>query len=507
MSLLDMQRNIKHVVHLMMENRGFDTLLGWLYADGARPAVNIPPLRYGELPFYGVQSGGETWQPDDPSFFGPGPYTGTKRMINRGNWGYCHMPPSDPGEPWDQVKKQIYGPGCDTNLPANKLMRGFWLNYNEQWGIGSTDDILATATPNELPVINTLARAFAVSDMWFASAPTETNPNRAFSLGGSSLGRKINKSFTGVPYTDLRTIFTVFNETGVSAKLYGDHYWIWTPPEKYFTQYMFPLGMTSANLGGSIAQFQNAVATDRLPVFTYLEPTFFSQASPTIGTDYHPPGSLYQGEKFLKKIYDTLLAYPAVFSKTLFIVTFDEHGGTYDHIPPPPAPKPDGLSDCFIRYGVRVPTLLITPWVAPGTVFRGPWYPGASNALPFDHTSMLATLMKWQGIPYSQPADRGFLRLRTAVAPTFESAIINQKNASWPQVSPYDCSIFSEMLGQTSMPRTALPIAVKRITNLPHDEPEFQQIVAGIEANVTTEEQLVAELRKLIDKYGDRPRE
>lgn len=508
MALADMQRNIKHVVHLMLENRGFDTLLGWLYADGATPAVNHPSLRPGELPFYGVASGGsETWQPDDPSFFGNGPYTGGKRMIHRGNWGYCHMPVSDPGEPWDDVAQQIYGPNRDMNLPANKRMRGFWLNYQNQPGIGSTDDILATSTPQELPVINTLAKGFAVSDMWFASAPTETNPNRAFSLGGSSLGRKVNETFNGVPFTDLRTIFTVFNENRVGAKIYADHYWKWASG-KYFTEYMFPLGFNTGNLGGSIAHFQYAVFSDTLPTFSYLEPTFFGEADPTFGTDYHPPGSLYEGEKFLRRMYDTLRSRPEVFAKTLFIVTFDEHGGTYDHITPPTnAPVPDPLSNDFNRYGVRVPTLLISPWVTPGTVFRGPWYPGASNnALPFDHTSVLATLMDWQNIPYNRVVDRGWLHARTAVAPTFEDVITNVKNTTWPDTQLFDCSTLADPLGATKIPRASIPTAVTRITNLPPDDPEHKRIVSHIESVVVTEEQLLAEFRVLMAKYGDVPR-
>jgi phospholipase C len=418
------------------------------------------------------------------------------------------MPASDPGEPWDDVTEQIYGPSRDMRLPLNKHMRGFWLNYAKQWGVGSTDDILATSTPHDLPVINGLARGFAVSDMWFASAPTQTNPNRAFSLGGSSLGRKNNGSFNGIPYTDLRTIFTVFNEQGVSAKLYADHYWM-VESRQYFTQYMFPLGMTSANIGGSIAKFQEAVASDSLAAFTYLEPTFFGEVTPTFGTDYHPPGSLYQGEKFLRRIYDTLRAHPAVFNKTLFIVTFDEHGGTYDHITPPTnAPVPDTQSHEFSRYGLRVPTLLITPWVAPGTVFRGPWYPaGPRNDLPFDHTSVLATLMKWKNIPYTRPTDAGWLRARTAVAPTFENVIGNQKTTSWPSVHLYECSIAEgATLGQTGIPRTAITVGISRITNLPPDDPEHQRIAAGIESRVVSEEHLAVEFRKLIREYGDRPR-
>jgi len=164
------------------------------------------------------------------------------------------------------------------------------------------------------------------------------------------------------------------------------------------------------------------------------------------------------GEKFLRRIYDTLCNHPTVFNKTLFIVTFDEHGGTYDHVPPSTnAPVPDTKSADFNRYDVRVPTLLITPWVTPGTVFRGPWYPGASaNVLRFDHTSMLATLMKWKNIPYQRSTDPGWLLARTAVAPTFEAAITNRKNATWPDVRLFDCHDLEEKLGETTMPRRAI---------------------------------------------------
>ena len=501
-----MQSNICHVVHLMLENRGFDTLLGWLYADGQKPAANIPSLRPQELAFYGVQSAGDTRQPIDASYFNSAPYNGKWKDIQRGNWGMCYMPSSDPGEPWDDVTEQIYGPNKDMNLPANKRMRGFWLNYGNQYGVGSTDDILATATPDDLPVMNTLARSFAVSDMWFSSAPTQTNPNRAFSLGGSSQGIKTNGSFTGTPYSTLRTILSVFSDAGVSWKLYADHYWKWWK-EEYFTEYMFPMGFANANLGGAISKFEEAVATDTLPTFTYLEPTFFSQAAVTIGTDYHPPGSLYQGEKFLKRIYDALRGNPTVFNKTLFIVTFDEHGGCYDHVTPPEnAPVPDDQSKDFNRYGVRVPTLLISPWVKPGTVFRGPWYPGASNnVLPYDHTSVLATLMNWKNIDYKSPTCPGWLLKRTAVAPTFEEVITNQKTSSWPDVKLFSCSV-TDTLANTGAPRSAISAAVTRITGSPPGDPQHKQIMDNIEANVTSEDAMTTEFQKLMQQYGDRPR-
>jgi phospholipase C len=522
MALIDMQRNIKHVVHLMFENRGFDTLLGWLYDEQNQPQNHIPPLAPGEPAFEGVPhdaNGNPTvWQPDDPSFFGSGPYLGGQRWIHKGNWGDCFMPLADPGEPWDDVKQQIYGPNSDATSPE-KLMRGFWLNYQQDrvpW-IGSKDDILATSTPRDLPVINKLAAAFAVSDRWFSSAPTETNPNRAFSLAGTSLGRKINQCFDGEPFTGLRTLFGVLNDTGHAWKLYADHYWFPIDGQLYFTQYMFPEGMpadSSSPKFGSIEQFRRDVDNDNLPVFSYIEPAFFAEFGTVLGNDYHPPGSLYDGERTLKRVYDILKSAPEVFKKTLLIITFDEHGGTYDHMLPPAALPPDDESNDFNRYGLRVPTLLISPWVLPGCVFRPVPEPRLPLPLPlvpvFDHTSVLATLMRWLEIPYKLKGDVGWLQSRTATAWTFEDAITSTYNSAWPRVHPFSCSDIGlgerKTIGATRIPQDVVSPLVERITRFRPGSPEHETIVAEILATSQTEEELTEHFVRLKRLHGSNPR-
>ena len=119
-------------------------------------------------------------------------------------------------------------------------------------------------------------------------------------------------------------------------------------------------------------------------------------------------------------MYEALSSNAALWAKTLLVVTFDEHGGLYDHVDPgwgavqPDAHVgPDGFE--FDRYGVRVPTILASPWIAEGTVFRAP----ADSPHPFDHCSLIATILKWQGV---DPATAG-LGARVAVAPTFETAL------------------------------------------------------------------------------------
>jgi len=501
MALRDMQQNIKHVVHLMLENRGFDHLLGWLWNGSDNPPnVNIPATRAGEARFYGVPQ--DMWFPGDPSFYQNGPYTGPQKYVHKGLWGYCYMPASDPGEGWDDVTQQIFGPYSQMDLPPEKLMRGFYLNYvDDGHGVGSDDDILATGTPTELPVINGLAAAYAVSDTWFASAPTETNPNRAFSLAGTSEFRKNNLSFDGVPYTGLRTIFGVLNDTNNSWKLYADYTWI---DGLYFTQYMFPEGMGQGAFG-SISDFASDVMNDALPVFSYLEPTFAVETeSNPLGNDYHPPGSVYNGETFLKLVYDALTANPDVFAKTLLIVTFDEHGGTLDHVVPPDAVPPDELDPPYIfgRYGVRVPTILISPWVPPGCVFRASYYPGGNGGTPFDHTSVLATLCRWLNIPYEKPTDVGWLRRRTASAPTFEGVITSNYNSTIASVSPYSCSDFPAAISATGLAPAHVEALLVRVTDFHRGDPRLAALVAEVESTCRSKEDVGKLLMRLRRQYG-----
>ncbi|HVG58635.1 MAG TPA: alkaline phosphatase family protein, partial [Hyalangium sp.] len=145
------------------------------------------------------------------------------------------------------------------------------------------------------------------------------------------------------------------------------------------------------------------------------------------GNSYHPPGENAPGEKYLKDLYDRLTANPAVWEKTLLIVSFDEHGGTYDHVPPPwGATPPWGHGEPghalehgfkFDRFGVRVPTLFVSPYIERGTVIR------SSTDVPFDHTSMIATVLTWMGVPRSAWTSLGH---RVANAPTFEKVINRQ---------------------------------------------------------------------------------
>jgi len=137
--------------------------------------------------------------------------------------------------------------------------------------------------------------------------------------------------------------------------------------------------------------FMSDAMAGRLPNYSFIEPRYFSSLIlHLMPNDQHPPHNVAYGERLIARCYDALRN-GAGWEQTLFIVTYDEHGGLYDHVPPPAAVSPDALHQdgfAFDRYGVRVPAVLISPWIPAGSIVRPP----AGSQYPFDHTSILATL-------------------------------------------------------------------------------------------------------------------
>jgi phospholipase C len=142
----------------------------------------------------------------------------------------------------------------------------------------------------------------------------------------------------------------------------------------------------------------------RLPNYSFIEPRYF--ADPLVNrlpNDQHPPHDVALGERLIARVYDAIRN-GAGWERTLFIITFDENGGIWDHVPPPKAVPPDQHGDqsgfAFDRYGVRVPAILVSPWITPGMVLRPP-----ESGPPFDHTSIIATLNKLFG-PFDPLTER-----------------------------------------------------------------------------------------------------
>jgi phospholipase C len=382
---------IKHVVVVMMENRSFDNLLGFLYADvNNQPPINIPAPPPGEqTTFDGLAAPspeGQFWNPSNADYFsGKDP---VKVFATRGTTGTQPFlaPNHDPHEEFVNITAQIFGAKGSTRTDK---MKGFLVDYitTDPGHPENANQLMESYSPEQVSVISQLAKNYAVSDRWFCSTPNQTLPNRAFMHAGTSMGRVNNKP---QPLYEAETIFEVMEATGHSWRVYNDTF-LMSLARLQFPQLWDPL--LKPHFHG-MEEFEEDAAAGKLPEYSFVEPSF--QIEPN---DEHPPHDVSLGEQFLLRIWKTVSG-GKDWNSTLLVITFDEHGGCYDHVEPPPAEPPDDASKSgeegfgFDRYGVRIPTVLVSPYIEAGTVFRRP-----NGEVPYDHTSILTTLQDWLQIP------------------------------------------------------------------------------------------------------------
>jgi phospholipase C len=370
-------KQIEHVVVVMLENRSLDSMLGWLYPQGSPPSHVLPATSSPQ--FNGLNS----------DLFNPLSTSKPARNIPVTTQASSfQIPDPDPQETFANVTFQLFR---DRPVnPANTPPMGFVDNYATTQTT-NPGQIMQCHSPAQLPVLAGLARAYAVSDAWFASVPSQTWPNRAFAHTGTSNGNVNNGTLPDPHDWDVPTIFNVLQSVGCSWAVYSDT--ILTPS---LTRTMFPKlwdPMLSPKFRGFSA-FLDACETNSLPRYSFIEPSFLVDPN-----DQHPPHDVQAGEAFLYSIWNAVSQSPG-WNETLLIITYDEHGGCYDHVTPPFNAVPpdqvraaDGSGFDFKRFGVRVPAVVISPYIQAGTVFRS----DTPNA-PYDHTSILATLRDWIGI-------------------------------------------------------------------------------------------------------------
>jgi phospholipase C len=372
---------IEHVVQLMLENRSFDQMLGFLYADDGNKSPTGDP-------YEGLK--GDESNPDDA-----GRPAKVFRIDNNAKHPYL-MPGADPGEGFFNTSYQLFR----TDTPAQNAKPtndGFVINFKAAIAsdqarhfkdtLPGTDptDIMGMYSPDMLPIMSALAKGFAVCDQWFCSAPTQTIPNRAFAAAGTSQGHLDNhvKVFT------CPSIFGRLTDKKEDWAIYGYNRDPLTRLDFSDTQ------QADESHFGHFRDFQARAQAGTLPVYTFLEPSFGSG-----GNSQHPNYDVAAGEQLLHDVYYALRNGPG-WNNTLLVITYDEHGGNYDHVPPPwGATPPDNTVGewgfDFRRFGVRVPALLISPRIAAGTVFR------AKRGV-IDHTSLLKTLEeRWELEPLTE---------------------------------------------------------------------------------------------------------
>jgi phospholipase C len=418
---------ITNVVMLMLENRGFDHLLGQIYTE------NNPPNRYfpttNPPPFNGIGA--------NPSFSNVNAATGETVTIFPVDNNVFDTPDPDPGEGYGNTNQQLFNNADQQPSQGPPNMGGFLNNYVAQPGTGSnSNQIMQYYTPAQLPVISGLATQYAVSDAWFCSVPSQTFTNRAFSVAGTASGVVDNSSLGLTSRFKMNTIFNVMSNCSFGGNANWSLYYQDHAFDTCATPFLFEqLGaLVTDEQVQPISQFFNDLTNDTLPQFCYVEPAWnytMFEVEFLKGNDYHPPANLCPGESMLLQIYTALTQYTK-WNSTLFIVTFDEHGGNFDHVQPPATVSPDdmrigpGFFD-FTRLGIRVPTLLISPMIENGMVFRAP------GDIPFDHTSFLATILGWMNIDISG----GVLGARAAQAPNFSGVLSARPvNTTIPNLSP-----------------------------------------------------------------------
>lgn len=237
--------------------------------------------------------------------------------------------------------------------------------------------IMSCWDPTALPAIATLARSFAVCTRWFSSVPGETWPNRQFAHAATSAG---TVDIELCLYHD-RTIFELLEEHGQDWRIYYDG-----PPQVLCYPALW-CGPDRLARWFTVDRLFEHIEAGTLPGYSFVEPNHGY-----VGRSYsqHPGNNrrlatdFRHGDGFVAAIYEALRSRPEVFDRTVMLITYDEHGGTWDHVPPPLAVAPDGETSTFgfDRLGARVPAIVVSPRIAAGTV----------DSTVRDHSSIPATL-------------------------------------------------------------------------------------------------------------------
>jgi phospholipase C len=430
----------------MLENRSFDHMLGFLYPNKAGP---------GGQPFEGLtgtesnnDSNGKPVQVFQIDTASPGAY---------------FMPGADPGEGYANTNVQLFGSGKPPD-PPTATMSGFVASFesaitfdqrsNRSVQSGTTAaSIMGVFPPTAVPVLSGLARGFAVCDHWYSSVPTETFPNRAFACAATSQGHMNDAT----PSFTVPSIFGLMTKHAVSWKIYGCD-------AEPLTRASFPDTMDAADANfGKFTDFQADAAAGQLPAYSFLEPSWGSS-----GNSQHANYDVALGEAFILQVYQAVRNGPG-WASTLLIITYDEHGGCYDHVPPPAgaAPPDSTIGEFgfdFTRFGVRVPAVLVSPLIPAGTIYRVP-----AGSTPLDHTSVLKTIEERWGLPALTARDAaapGLGAVLTLTAPRSDDPLAGVSAPTSSGANPAAGEV-SQLLSAHAQQVSDLQVPLSRLTTAP----------------------------------------
>lgn len=416
MSLTSSNSKVEHVFVVMLENRSFDNMLGRAGIPGL-PSIESYSNSYGSKTYSVGKTKAPCTMTTDPGH----------EMID-----VLQQLTNAPSNGKPSSKLPVYYPTLDPkNFPnGTGFVTNYVNNYDEDNpnppAEGNRGDIMKCFSAEQAPVLSELAKQYAVCTNWFSSLPGPTWPNRLFVHFGSSLGLDVSPTKSQIADWYSLGINTpsinpsIFDKLGSdNYKLYSDfdprrtlNHWPYINPYYLYSQFSdnpsnggttgaTPQvnsinGIAFTDVSSLKTNFEDDLEATNYPAYTFIEPHYGDIYDGTYagGSSQHPMDDIAGGEALIKFVYETLVA-SSIWEKSLLIITYDEHGGFYDSVKPQKAVIPTSAAKAnpykynelgfkFEHYGVRVPAVIVSPYIKKGTV----------DDTLYDHTSVLSTLKK-----------------------------------------------------------------------------------------------------------------
>jgi phospholipase C len=369
-------KGIDHIVVVMLENRSFDHMLGYLSlpaelggkgradVDGLRgPEVNFNTHDGTTFPIHHLDETKFKDETEDPDHSG----ASVDEQLANGGGGFV--------ENFARISAQR-AQEKDEQAPEPGLVMGYY-------------------DATELPVYDHLAAEYCVVDRWFSSVPGATWPNRLYSMTGRADGTRDDRS---LPIYALPSFARHLDERGVDWRWYSfDPATLRMADPEYrlrnHHRFAFVDRRTLSpqeRIVGELLEegpsFLDDAANGKLPAVSWIDPHFKDPGvlGPNSNDD-HPPSDLRAGQDLVLRVFHALRTSSA-WERTLLVITYDEHGGFYDHVSPPATEDDDPE---FLRLGVRVPAIVASPLVAAGSTSSAL----LGDGFHFDHTSIIKTIL------------------------------------------------------------------------------------------------------------------
>jgi phospholipase C len=481
---------IQHVFVLMLENRSFDHMLGFSGIKGTDASSGAPTSIVG-------LSGSES-----------NVYGGQAYPVQQGaDW----VMPIDPHHEFLDVLEQLAGQGATyppshVYPPVNNS--GFVANYVEAGG-PAAGEIMKCYTPAQLPVLNALATDFALCDGWHASMPGPTWPNRFFMMAASAGGLDRSPSTSQIVTWETVAGFSFEHGTLFDALTRAGKPWVIYRGDVGPLSGAIPIagglkGVTVANFA-NYSNFAADLGGHYPYAFTLIEPNYGNSSDDTYkgGTSQHPVDDVRSGEALIKSTYEALRNSP-LWQSSVLIVTWDEHGGFYDHVEPGPAPEPgDSITTPgpvnlygfdFDTLGVRVPAVVVSPYVPANLI----------DHRPYDHASIPAMVERLFGLAPLTARDAASGDLTVLVSLSTPRAtptqLPNPAGAPAAIPTPAVAADAAEPIGEGNL---AGFLGVALGTHLQMTPPEDHPAIIARVASLTTKGEAKAYIEDIAAKLND----